>query len=84
MTRLRLLLCTLGPTPRSADRKFLLKSERSWLVLSWGTPRLVLNMTAGDVASLRDAKLADVEYEIEPADEVFASIRYPHQQFTLE
>ena len=33
---------------------------------------------------LGDAKLADVEYEIEPADEVFASIRYPHQQFTLE
>ena len=84
MTRLRLLLCTLGPTPRSADRKFLLKSERSWLVLSWGTPRLVLNMTAGDVASLRDAKLADVEYEIEPAGETLASVGYTHKQFSLE
>jgi hypothetical protein len=28
--------------------------------------------------------LADIDYEIEPAGEVVASIRYPHQQFALE
>ena len=28
--------------------------------------------------------LTDIEYEIEPAGEAVASIRYPHQQFALE
>jgi hypothetical protein len=30
-------------------------------------------------ASLGCSPLADIEYEIEPASEVFANIRYPHQ-----
>jgi hypothetical protein len=28
--------------------------------------------------------LTDIEYEIEPAVEIVASVRYPHQQFGLE
>jgi hypothetical protein len=28
--------------------------------------------------------ISDLEYEIEPASEAVASIRYPHQQFALE
>jgi len=37
------------------------------------------------VSSGTDAHvLTDIEYEIEPAVEVVASVRYPHQQFGLE
>jgi hypothetical protein len=32
----------------------------------------------------RGTLLTDIEYEVEAAGEVLASIRYPHQQFALE
>ena len=45
----------------------------------WPFQRTILSYFRIDVHVL-----TDIEYEIEPAVEVIASVRYPHQQFGLE
>jgi len=46
----------------------------------WSVPAKLSTVSSGTDAHV----LMDIEYEIEPAVEVVASVRYPHQQFGLE